>query len=525
MHGKLRYIRVLTNLSTDLQVPRLEDTPKERRHLSHLALVDSAIRSSKQLAASGDILARSLGNRLFSDLTQLRRQMPHRRSNENPLDLASTASASRTPQAKSASNAAIVEVVPPQKTDAEHTVAPTLAPAAEAKTATPPHSWDEHIAIRDAIDNDATQYQAIIDLHRNRTVQRLKTHAMVLCMYGEWIVELGAVAAAASGETHIPASMAVKAILGVTPQQEPLGLIEVWIAENDATGNALRAYEQVADTRAKSPASRFLLIAELRFELARFTQRIQKLGTPADWLVNIPADSALYDDASVWGRVLADAELGDKSFTLAPDNDHMSHEIRVRLWSKRMEIQIGSDKVWATCFIAREIDDEATEKSADSLCEWHLLSNRNAPDLASTGELFEYWLAFDPFNHLTQRTQVAIHNDDTAVHSTPPLPADLNIKLALNLITTCRIAQLIWHLQATPEIGAGLFFTDQELRAIELLTRQQTSKETQLAQIMRLLVKLGGGGNSTEASDPSFEALRRGLQRLSDAAAVLRRLV
>jgi hypothetical protein len=490
-----------------------------------MALVDSAIRSSKQLASSGDVMARSLGNRIFSDLTQLRRQMPHRRLNETPGEAM---------QGAPATNAAVAKVIARQPSPSEHAATSSLAPVAATKTAAAAHCFDEHTAIRDAIDSDATQFQALIDLHCSRTMTRLKAHAMALCLYGECEFELGSVRSTTLNDTPTSTRIAVKTVFASSPQQEPLGLLDAWLDAqttpdtDDVTGNAMRAYAQVAETRKISPSTRLLFIAELHFALARFAESVQKLGSPADWLLQVPVDSALFDDAAVWGRVVAGAELGDKTIALASDNVDTPQEIRLRLWTQRIEVQIDGDKVWATCLVARAVD----QNPEASTLEWRLLTNRNAPDLASASELFEYWLTFDLLNRYTQSAQLAIRNDFAPVCGAVPLSANLSanlsvsmhINLASNLTTACRIAQLLWHLQATPEIDAGVFFTDQEIHGLELLTPEQSAAAPQLAQIMGSIARLGGGGKTADPSAPNFEAIQRGLQRLSDAVAVLRRL-
>jgi hypothetical protein len=57
----------------------MEKPVKERRRLSQIGLLDSAIRTTSQLAASRDLTTRSLANRVLGDLQQLRSEIPVRR--------------------------------------------------------------------------------------------------------------------------------------------------------------------------------------------------------------------------------------------------------------------------------------------------------------------------------------------------------------------------------------------------------------------------------------------------------------
>jgi len=57
----------------------MEKPIKERRRTSYMSLLDSAIRSTSQLAASKDMATRSLANYVLGDLQQLRSELPKRR--------------------------------------------------------------------------------------------------------------------------------------------------------------------------------------------------------------------------------------------------------------------------------------------------------------------------------------------------------------------------------------------------------------------------------------------------------------
>jgi hypothetical protein len=56
---------------------------KERRRISYVSLVESAMRSANQLFASKDAAARSAASRVLSDLQKLRTEMPARRRDDD----------------------------------------------------------------------------------------------------------------------------------------------------------------------------------------------------------------------------------------------------------------------------------------------------------------------------------------------------------------------------------------------------------------------------------------------------------
>lgn len=449
-------------------------------------LIDSVIRTTRQLAASSDITTRSMANRMLSELTQLRRGLPTRRLHDNP---------------SGASSAATPEVQP---------IKLKIPSAFAVKAETHATSWDDLTAIRDALDGGEIEWQAIIDLHRLRTRQRLAAHKTVLCLYGELERESG------RAEAQTQPCLSVNSVYAVTPRQEPLGLIDAWAdspsprTEQHATAGANRAYEKIAEMATALPDSRLVFVAPCRFELVKFAQRIQTEGTQADWLTCLPAGSALIDDPALWERVGTGAELGDINFSLYSTAGRALRETQIRLWAKRLEISSGGEKLWATCLLAREVD----LTSDQTLMEWRLISNRGAPDLASATELMEWWFAFEAFDHYAELAQRALHVDCVQ-------PA---ASVAADLILACRVAQLAWHARVDAEFDARLFFSGAEIHGLALLTKRDPADHITLADMLNMVAELGGADAWRDDADTGFEAIVGGLRRLSDAVAMLQRL-
>ncbi len=506
----------------------MEDTPKERRHLSHHALIDSAIRSSKQLASSSDIMTRSLANRMFAELTQLRRDLPNRRSTET---ISGTLPATAPGTRANRSNINDIKVDLSTLHEISHPansqpVKPAIVSAsAIAQAATVSTAWDDFSAIRDMFDSGEVEWQEVVDLHRTHTRQRLKKQTTVLCLYGGLEFDADNKPPVTTAPSTQP-RLTINPIYTITPQQEPLGLIDAWIdtgmlhADSDDSANAIRGYEQVTETAKKSPGSRLVFIAEHRFELATFMQRAQALNTPADWLISVPADSPLHADASIWERASTGTELGELDFALLAAPGAIQCEIRLRLWAQRVEIQAGDDKIWVTCLLAREIDAEP--KSGVVPMESRLLTNRSVQDLPGAKELMEWWQAFGRLNDVTRHLQRVLEVDYKELADI----ARIAPSLAVQLIITCRIAQLYWHAAINPELDANLFFTLDEIRGTDLLMKRRPDTDTpiSLTNMLQEIAKLGGAGNREENSDAKFEATRLGMHRLSDAVAVLQRM-
>jgi hypothetical protein len=66
----------------DYDSSNMNEKTKERRRVSHVSLVDTAMRSANQLFASKDANTRSAASRVLSDLQKLRAEMPNRRQDD-----------------------------------------------------------------------------------------------------------------------------------------------------------------------------------------------------------------------------------------------------------------------------------------------------------------------------------------------------------------------------------------------------------------------------------------------------------
>lgn len=461
----------------------METPPKERRHTSQHALIDSAIRSTKQLSASSDIMTRSLANRMFSELTQVRRALPNRRLHEAAAgETASIAHAA-------GSDAANRHVVDPKTTP--HPAQPV------APVATPSTAWDDLDAVRDVQDSGASDWAFLMELHRSRTLHRLKAHAQVLCLHGDCGID---------GEAP------VHALYTVADGHAPLGLLDAWTdskaapTAEDQTAGAIRSYQMVAEMAAQAPSTRLAFVARLRFDLAPLVRQSQAHGVAADWLTIVGPESPLHADQALWRRARADAELGESDFALHTDYGCAPRILRARLWAKRMEIQSGGEKLWVTCLYGREVD----LAPGDTATEWRLLSNRSAQDLAGAHELMQWCLSMAAFDHFARLMQ------HTRSFGGAPRVFDL--------IAGCRIAQLTEYALLDPEVDAHVFFSRDEMRAIDLLSKRQPSAEMCLADNLHQLAILGGVADRHADRDAQYAAIRCGLLRLSDAVAVLRRL-
>jgi hypothetical protein len=83
----------------------------------------------------------------------------------------------------------------------------------------------------------------------------------------------------------------------------------------------------------------------------------------ADYLLRSQHDRALPHGAKLWGKVLAEAPLGELRFALPPAKGRKSRPVRQQVRAKRVVLSDRrSRQLVVTCLIATEIDPPPGEK-------------------------------------------------------------------------------------------------------------------------------------------------------------------
>jgi len=393
------------------------------------------------------------------------------------------------------------------------------------------NGWAETIAAYRFLGNDEVDWREIMAPHWAQTRQRMGAHAVVLCLQDTTELDFNGQEIAGLGPLNYEArrGMYLHPTYAVTPQREPLGVLDAWMwarEARDETGERggpkessrwIEGYERVAELADTLPASRLVYVADREADLVELMARAQALGTPADWLVRAKHNRCLPEGQKLWSHTGAGEPLGEIVFTMASRHGQKARKVRQQLWARRLDIPAGkTGKVSVTCVVAREIDAPAGTKPV----EWRLLTNRAAPALANVIELIDWYRArweIETFFHVIKN---GCHIEALQLSGLDRLER----ALALFMVVAWRIGHLMRTGRTCPDLDAALFFDPDEIRGAYLLHKKKPPVEPRINEVLRLVAMLGGFLARKGDGEPGVKTIWLGLQRVMDAATTIQAL-
>ena len=143
------------------------------------------------------------------------------------------------------------------------------------------HSWGETCAACRFLSNPDVEWQDIMAPHRKQTQKRMSAYPVVLCLQDTTELDFNGQEAAGLGPLNYEArrGMYVHPTYAVTPEREPLGVLDAWMwarEERDKDGvrhgqkestRWIEGYERVAEMAADMPATRLVYVADREADL------------------------------------------------------------------------------------------------------------------------------------------------------------------------------------------------------------------------------------------------------------------
>lgn len=395
-------------------------------------------------------------------------------------------------------------------------------------------SWSETCAAYRFLSNPDVTWEGILAPHWARTQERMAGHAVVLCIQDTTELDFNGQETAGLGPLSYEAQrgMYLHPTYAVTPQREPLGILDAWMWAREMRGkDGLRpglkesrrwveGYERIAEQAQEMPGTRLVYVADREADMVEMMRVARDLGTPADWLVRAQHDRCLADEDAVklWTATTQGTPLGTTTFTMGGRGKQASREVRQYLWALPVVIGDGKKgKIEATCIVAREVDAPAGVTPV----EWRLLTNRVATTLEQATELIDWYRA---------RWEIEIYfnvlKNGCEVEKLQLAGIDrLERALALFMVVAWRVSYLMRMGRNCPDLDATLFFDADEIRAAHLLNKMKMpATPPTVNEVVRLIARIGGFLARTGDGEPGVKTIWKGLDQVHASAETLRAL-
>jgi hypothetical protein len=173
-------------------------------------------------------------------------------------------------------------------------------------------------------------------------------------------------------ETEARRGMYVHPTYAVTPEREPLGVLDAWmwarekrnadgvrLAQKEST-RWIEGYERIAEVAAQMPQTRLVYLADREADMVAMMRRSCELGTPADWLVRAKHNRCLPD------------EDGEKLWDLLPTAPRWARS------PSRCQHAVPRRRAWyaSNCGRARSISPMASAGASTPPVSWRAKSER-----------------------------------------------------------------------------------------------------------------------------------------------------
>ncbi|KVZ58906.1 hypothetical protein WL19_02270, partial [Burkholderia ubonensis] len=387
--------------------------------------------------------------------------------------------------------------------------------------------WAETAAAYRFFAQDKLEWTDVMEPHWQSATERMRACEVVLCLDDTTELNFNGQEIAGLGPLSYEAQrgMYVHATYAVTPQREPLGVLNAWMwsrERKDARGKRggikestrwIEGYERVAEQAVDLPGTRLVYVADRESDIVELMAKARDLGYPADWLIRAQHNRVLPEGQRLWDHATQAEPLGEIRFTLHGRQRQKAREVQQQIWSRRIDVPDGQGGVVSiNCLVAREIDAPA----GVTPIEWRLLTNRDVPDMTEAARLIDWYRArweVETFFHVLKNgCRVEALQLSTIER--------IERALAVFMVVAWRIARLMRLGRTCPDLDAGLLFEPDEWRAAFILNKKAPpDKPPRLNEVVRLVARLGGFLARKGDGEPGVKTIWLGMQRVVDFAA------
>ena len=402
--------------------------------------------------------------------------------------------------------------------------------------------WGETQAAYRFFDNEKVTAQKVLSPHREATLQRVRQHAVVLCV--EDTSELDFTSRPKTEglgplNYELTRGINIHPMIAVTPEGLCLGVLEFWRWVRDAGDHGgkdrqnrlsrpleqkeslrwVEGYKKVCGLKGEVGEAQMVYIADRDSDLFELFEAAAS-GSAA-WLIRAAQNRAVKGGGLLREKVGRSPCLGQVEFNLAPARGRSPRRVVQSLRATRVLLRppYRPDKklapVEVTVILAREENPPAGEDPI----EWLLLSSLPVKSFAEACEKIQWYLCrwqIEVYFHILKNgckvEQLQLQSRER-----------IEVALALYLIVAWRVLYLTRLGRTVPDLSCEVAFSPQEWRAAYLVSKRQKppSDPPRLQEILTLVAGLGGYLARKGDGPPGPKTIWIGLQRVQDFALAL----
>jgi hypothetical protein len=369
--------------------------------------------------------------------------------------------------------------------------------------------WRETKAAYRLLDNPAVDWREMLDVHTQRTGERMQGQPVVLCLQDTTELDFTSQPGIAGlGRLSYEAQhgLYAHATLVVTPAGVALGVIDAWLwargpKDEPQVKESTRWREGsdiVADLAEQTPDTRLVYVADREGDLRELMDAAARRGYPADWLGRAKHNRRTSPAGeTLWDRLARSELLGEVEFMLPAAPDRPARVVRQTLYCERVTLPAhrGAPALAVTAILARE-EHPPTGAKAIECIDWYR----------------RRWLVEIFFRIWKSGCRVEALQLGTLER--------LERALVIYLIIAWRILHLVTWGRECPNLPCEVVFDLEEWPAAWIVAHRSSPPATppKLGEMVRLIAGVGGCLGRKSDGHPGPKALWLGLQRVREWA-------
>jgi len=203
--------------------------------------------------------------------------------------------------------------------------------------------WAETKAAYRLLDTDALDWRKLLEIHTERTRERLQGQPVALCLQDTTELDFTAqpeIAGLGRLSDEAQHGLYLHPTLVVTPEGVALGVIDAWIwarkpkdqPDVKESTRWVEGYMIVADLAERTPATRFVYVADREGDVRALMDMAAQRTHAADWLVRAQHNRKTASGDKLWFQVENTDALGEVEFTLPTAPGRAARRVRQTLY-------------------------------------------------------------------------------------------------------------------------------------------------------------------------------------------------